>query len=236
MGIQKLKPDQHKQIEFIKDCLTIPWLAEYLKHQNIFKISPPECANRINAYGYYVYALINPFDGKIFYIGKGKDKRAQYHLKLSKSDNNSIKKQKIEDIYKLNERPIIWVLEHNLEEKQSIHLETLLINVLRNDLTNILIPELQSDNFYLQNNIELIYKGLKDVDEYEITDAECEDISIGEMINLMTLVVKNGGRVHCESHTYYYNNKLYNFDNCIHFLPSKLRNKRATGYYISFTK
>jgi hypothetical protein len=39
------------------------------------------------ALGYYVYALIDPFTKKIFYVGKGAgNNRAFDHLKASKND------------------------------------------------------------------------------------------------------------------------------------------------------
>jgi hypothetical protein len=37
------------------------------------------CLSRL---GYYVYAYVNPLDGRIFYVGKGKGKRVVSHLRI----------------------------------------------------------------------------------------------------------------------------------------------------------
>ena len=50
---------------------------------------------------YYVYALIDPRNNKPFYIGKGKDNRAESHAKFQSGCNNIHKDNVIRKILKL---------------------------------------------------------------------------------------------------------------------------------------
>ena len=81
---------------------------------------------------YYVYALIDPRDEKVFYIGKGTDERLFCHEKESdKSPESQIEKlKKIEEIEKnaLNVKRVI--LHYGLTESQAFAAEAALINLL----------------------------------------------------------------------------------------------------------
>lgn len=46
-----MKADQQVQVNFIQNCLRkgvrLSWVSEYLECENIYKINPPESANRM---------------------------------------------------------------------------------------------------------------------------------------------------------------------------------------------
>ena len=77
---------------------------------------------------YYVYGLIDPVTFLPFYIGKGKGKRAESHMKLTKNDTyNSRKRQHIIDI--LNEGKTIDIIYYyrDLSNDEANKYEKLLI-------------------------------------------------------------------------------------------------------------
>jgi hypothetical protein len=41
-------------------------------HMELIQTIPPDVARKL---GYYIYAYVNPLDGHIFYVGKGKGRR-----------------------------------------------------------------------------------------------------------------------------------------------------------------
>ena len=90
------------------------------------------------ALGHYVYALIDPFTDKIFYVGKASgNNRAFDHLKSSKVESE--KKQIIKEIRAKNAEPKIEILRYGLEtEKMAFEIEASIIDTLGlENLTNI---------------------------------------------------------------------------------------------------
>ena len=90
---------------------------------------------------YYVYALLDPFTNRPFYIGKGKDDRVFAHVNCELEIETPNDKYK--EIWKIKAsgntvRHII--LRHGLSEKQAFEIEATLIDFLhylKHDITNI---------------------------------------------------------------------------------------------------
>ncbi len=97
----------------------------YLTDVNIEKVS-------VN--NYYVYALIDSSNGKVFYVGKGMYNRIYQHDKDIKESEkrNYIKKIKEGNIH-------YWIIKNNLEPGVALSLESYLINKIKG-LTNIVKP------------------------------------------------------------------------------------------------
>ena len=77
---------------------------------------------------YYVYALVDPRNNKIFYIGKGKENRVFQHAKgalddiledaLSENAPN-LKLDTIRSIISEGKKVAYYIIRHNLEEKEA---------------------------------------------------------------------------------------------------------------------
>lgn len=84
---------------------------------------------------YYVYLYLDPRDGSVFYVGKGKGERALSHLY---DVSESAKVQKIREIRLTGLEPRIEILVHGLEDEQdALRVEAAIIDLLGKDkLTN----------------------------------------------------------------------------------------------------
>jgi len=76
---------------------------------------------------YYVYALIDPRDKSIFYIGKGKGKRYLDHEKNLKQEKNLDKAQLIKEILESGNNPAYKIIAENLDEESAFLLEKILV-------------------------------------------------------------------------------------------------------------
>lgn len=88
--------------------------------------------------GYYVYALVDPKDNKIFYVGKASsNNRAFDHLNSSK--NESDKQKKIKDIRSINKEPRVDILRHGLTTSDvALQVEAAIIDSIGlENLTNV---------------------------------------------------------------------------------------------------
>ena len=85
--------------------------------------------------GYYVYLYIDPRDGKVFYIGKGKDDRCLHHLF---EDDDHPKLNRIREIFAAGLEPRIEMLAHGLRtEQEAYNIESAAIGLLGlENLTN----------------------------------------------------------------------------------------------------
>jgi len=110
--------------------------AEYieLNYNGKTRFTPAE----IKKLKYYVYELIDPRNGKIFYVGKGKANRVYKHLKAALKGEPSEKSYKIRDILKEELKPTLNIVKSGLSENEAFQLENLLITQYgKNNLTNI---------------------------------------------------------------------------------------------------
>jgi hypothetical protein len=74
---------------------------------------PADVARKL---GYYVYVLLNPIDGSIFYVGKGKGKRALAHLQ---DGRKSRKTEVLKRIRTAGMTPGIDILAHGLKDEEA---------------------------------------------------------------------------------------------------------------------
>ena len=140
--------------------------------------------NTIEALAYYVYALVDPRDNRIFYIGKGKGNRVFQHAKDSlNEDYQSLKLDIIRSILSEGKEVGLYILRHNLDEETAYIVESVLIDMLTynkfnkmNILTNIVAGYHQWD------------EGIKDVNEIN-TIYNCDKIDIrqGDTLLLVSL-------------------------------------------------
>ena len=138
----------------------------------------------IEALAYYVYALVDPRDNRIFYIGKGKGNRVFQHAKDSlNEDYQSLKLDIIRSILSEGKEVGLYILRHNLNEETAYIVESVLIDMLTYDkfnktniLANIVAGYHQWD------------EGIKDVDEINsIYNSDKIDIRQGDTLLLVSL-------------------------------------------------
>ena len=80
------------------------------------------------ALAYYVYALVDPRDHKIFYIGKGKDNRVFQHAAATIDEiEQGLKLETIKDIISEGKQVEYYILRHNLDEKEAYLVESAII-------------------------------------------------------------------------------------------------------------
>lgn len=110
---------------------------------------------------FYVYALVDPRDKKIFYIGKGKENRVFQHAEAALNEEyKSLKLDTIRNIISDGKEVEYYILRHNLTENEAFVVESTLIDMLTypkfnnsNQLTNLVVGHHQWD------------EGIKSVDE-----------------------------------------------------------------------
>ena len=132
------------------------------------------------ALGCYVYALVDPRDSKIFYIGKGKDDRVFQHAAAAIVDNScNLKLDTIRSIKSEGKEVIHYIIRHNLEEKEAYIVESTLIDMLtyskfnhNNQLTNLIAGHHQWD------------EGIKSIDEINAI-YDCSKIGVKGMDNIL---------------------------------------------------
>lgn len=149
-------------------------------------MSKTSCFNQstIEALAYYVYALVDPRDNRIFYIGKGKGNRVFQHAKDTLNENDqSLKLDIIRSILREGKQVNLYIIRHNLTEKTALIVESTLIDLLTfrkfnktNQLANIVAGYHQWD------------EGIKDVDEINaIYNCAKIDVKHGDSLLLVSL-------------------------------------------------
>ncbi len=130
----------------------------------------------IESLGCYVYALVDPRNNKIFYIGKGGGKdgrgnnRVFQHVKCTLDKNDkSLKLDTIKEIKQSGNEVKYYILRHNLTEQEAFLVESTLIDFLtypdfnlETTLTNIAAGHHQwEDGVKTVQEINLIYNCAK---------------------------------------------------------------------------
>ena len=107
-------------------------------------------AHVVEQIGWYVYALRNPIDGRVFYVGKGKGNRVFAHAEHAQSDTHTVMSQKlgvINSIHEAGKEVDTFIIRHGLAtEKLAYEIEASVIDTLR-----LLDPDLDNDWFGLTN-------------------------------------------------------------------------------------
>jgi len=113
----------------------------------------PGMAERL---GYYVYLYVDPRDGKVFYIGKGKDERCLDHLF---EDDDHPKVRRIREIFAAGLEPRIEMLAHGLRtEQEAYNIESAAIGLLGlENLTNRVVGK---------DSLRFGRKGLSELEGY----------------------------------------------------------------------
>lgn len=89
--------------------------------------------------GAYVYLLISPDDGRVFYVGKGRGKRALKHQKAERggTEANALKAEVLGRLRRNGQQPLVHILAGDLTDEQALRIERLLIVKAHAALTNI---------------------------------------------------------------------------------------------------
>ena len=132
------------------------------------------------ALAYYVYALIDPRDNRIFYIGKGKGNRVFQHAEATIEDKTrDLKFDTIRSIKSEGKDVMHYIIRHNLEEREAFIVESTLIDILtyskfnhNNQLTNLIAGHHQWD------------EGIKSIDEINAL-YDCSKIKVKEGDNIL---------------------------------------------------
>ncbi len=115
---------------------------------------------------YYVYALVDPRDKRIFYVGKGTGDRVFQHAEDSLNENDeSLKLSTIREIHKAEKEVEYYILRHNLSDKEAYLVESTLIDLLtynafnrENLLTNVVKGYHQwNEGIKTEDEINLLY-------------------------------------------------------------------------------
>lgn len=131
---------------------------------------------------YYVYCLVDPRDGKVFYIGKGYGNRVfQHATNALSSDDDTLKLNMIRDIISGGNRVKYFIIRHKLSGEVAYQIESTLIDFLTfkefnldKVLTNIQAGHHQWD------------EGIKSVDEINVL-YDCKPFEIQGKDRLMVV-------------------------------------------------
>jgi len=150
----------------------------------------------VEALRYYVYALVDPRDNKIFYIGKGIENRVFNHLACAVSEDAvSEKLDTIREIKNAGMEVTHFIVRHGLDEDDAFTVESVLIDLLSySHFSNVrAISNLMSGH----NQWD---KGIKTVDEIEGLYA-CEQLNPKDFAhNVLTININSTYNIKNERH------------------------------------
>ena len=115
----------------------------------------------------YFYALEDPRDNKIFYIGKGSGNRVFEHAKDARKQNDasSEKLKLIKKIIKEGHDVKSYVIKYGFSDEEAISYEAVIIETLKkfgHDLTNVVAGH-HTENLFLSTNEVEVKLGLKKI-------------------------------------------------------------------------
>lgn len=154
-----------------------------------------------DALGCYVYALVDPRDKQIFYVGKGKNDRVLKHAKGVKStetdEDDTEKIALIKEILAEGKEVEYYILRHGLTEEMAFTVESTIIDLLT-------YQDFQKQDIGHLSNIQRGHNqrisGIKTLDEIkEYYGAEEYDLEpkVKEGINFIAIKL-NSNRLHNE--------------------------------------
>ncbi len=151
----------------------------------------------------YVYALIDPRDKKIFYVGKGIANRVFSHINEAIFNPGSTDKlETIRDIKASNLKVEHFIIRHGLEENEALLIESVLIDFLTfRDFTDVAkITNLMSGHYSF-------IQGIKTVEECELL-YNCEELKKDEIKH--NLLIININKTFKRKRGKNFDNPLYN--------------------------
>ena len=108
----------------------------------------PVVAERI---GWYVYALVDPRDQSVFYVGKGTGNRVFAHAAAAAdlAEEATAKLDRIRAIHEAGRDVECFIIRHGIDsERQAYEIEAAVIDTFR-----LLAPDLNTDRFQLTNAV-----------------------------------------------------------------------------------
>ncbi len=118
--------------------------------------------------GHYVYALIDPKDDKIFYVGKGQGNRVFDHANAALAANEVTANDKLDTIRQIiarGQEVKHLILRHGLKEDEAFIVESVLIDLLTNPLT--LKKKIDANMKNLQKGHDMRELGIRSVEDIE---------------------------------------------------------------------
>ncbi|MFB9112080.1 terminase small subunit [Xanthomonas arboricola pv. corylina] len=116
------------------------FVVEYLKDQNATQAAIRTGLEFGQPTGHYVYLLVDPRGGQVFYVGKGQRGRLRVHARLVRQGlvDNAEKCRRIAAIHEAGLEVQEWVFAADLCESDALRIERGMIAALReHGLTNI---------------------------------------------------------------------------------------------------
>lgn len=137
----------------------------------------------IEKIAHYIYCLIDPRDGNIFYVGKGVGNRVFHHAQasLQETEKPSDKIALIKEIHQSGQQPVYYILRHNIQtEKQAFEYEAMAIDLLS------LVKPSQQPLTNIQGGTHSSEKGLMDLSELK-RQYDAQELKTSEHIVLITI-------------------------------------------------